>query len=214
MLYNKVIIFIGLLLLSGCASQHGVVIPPNGGAGITVNKQVWVSGIHESYLKYSQSFPDAQENKFLKVINAGYWLTNTNGKISQLVYSLDINNKKVLPQSKVYTRSSFTNPEDKNNPFVYTGTLDNTIGSSHITHATVNNVKLNEEYIMSFYVYSDSNRTKLLTYISQKIVSPVDNTNGCVKFTNEYMHEIFGNIRDPKGRLIPIDKLIINCVRD
>ncbi len=178
-----------------------------------VRKPIWISGIQENSLPYSKNFPKRQENKFLKVINAGYWLANTNGKISQLVYIFELNNKKIFSQSKVYTRSSFTNPANINKPFVYTGTLSNTVGSTKIAHSTVRNVKLNAQYEMIFEVYSDSNRTKLITEIKQKIISPVDNTSGCVKFSNEYMHEIFGNILDPNGRLIPVEKLIIDCVR-
>lgn len=213
MSYSKVILWMSLLLLAGCASKHGVVIPPNGGAAITVKKPVWISGIHVNELKYSASLPEPEENQFLKVVNAGYWLANTNVKISQLVYTFDLTNKKVFPQDKVYTSSSFTNPEDKTKPIVYTGTLDNTMGSTHITHATVNNVQMNEEYILKFNVYSDPERTQLITSIHQKIVSPVDNTNGCIKLSHQYMQEVFGYMRDPQGKPIPVEKLMINCVR-
>jgi hypothetical protein len=213
MSFNKIVVLLFIVSISGCGTRNGVVIPPNGGAGITVDKPVWISGIQEVSLKYSKSFPKSQENKFLKVVNAGYWLANTNGKISQLVYMLELNNKKSFSQSKVYVRSYFTNPEDKSNPFTYDGTLDNFVGSTKITHATVNNVELHKEYSMVFEVYSDSNRTNLITKINQKIISPVDNSNGCVKFSDDYMGEIFGNVLDSKGKPIPINKLIINCVR-
>ncbi len=213
MSYSKIILLSSFLLLGGCASNHRVVIPTNGGASITVNKPVWISGIHVNGLKYSESLPEPQENEFLKVINAGYWLANTNGKMSQLVYSFDLNNKKVFPQDKVYTRSSFTNPENKTNPIVYTGTLDNIAGSTHITHATLNSVTMNEEYIMNFDVYSDPERTKLITSIHQKIVSVVNNTDGCVQLSHDYMQEVFGYMRDPQGKPIPVEKLMINCVK-
>lgn len=209
---------IGLLLFvlfaSGCATRNGSVILPNGGAGITVGKPVWLSGIEEGSLNYSELFPKAQKNKFLEVVNAGFWLANTNGKISQLIYILNLKNKKIFPVGKVYTRSSFSNPSNKSQPFVYLGTLDNTISFTKITHATVNNVKLHEKYQMTFEVFKDSKRTELITKINQKIKSPVDNSSGCVVLPDEYMNEIFGNVLDSKGKLIPTNKLIINCVRN
>jgi hypothetical protein len=211
MLFIKIVFLTIISLVIGCSAKSGFVIPPNGGASIMIDKPMWISGIKEKDLAYSKHFPEAEENEYLKVVNAGYWLANTNGKISQLVYSFELNNKKIFSSPKVYTLSSFTNPINKNSPIVYYGDLDNIIGSTKITHATVDNVKLNTEYHMVFEVYSDSKRTNLITRLNQKIISPVDNSTGCIKLSTEYKNEKLSSIPSPQGGLIPTNKLIIAC---
>lgn len=213
MSFTKVVVLLFIILIQGCAIRNGHVSPPNGGVAITVTQPVWASGVQETNLKYSELFPKPEENNFLKVVNAGYWLANTNGKISQLVYAFDLTNKKVFPQPKVYTRFYFTNPQNKDKPFIYLGTLDNIAGSTKVTHATVSNVELHKEYAMIFEAYSDINRTQLITRINQKIISPVDNSNGCVRFSKEYMSEMFGHIPGPKGTPLSVNKLMISCVK-
>ncbi len=212
-LYIKLLISLYFIMIIGCSSTSKYVIPPNGGASIFVNEPMWISGVKVKELVYSKYFPKAEENNYLKVINAGYWLMNTNGKISQLVYSFELNNKKVFLHSKVYTRSLFSNPIDKERPIIYEGFLDNSVGSIKITHSVVENVKFNIEYNMSFEVYSDSNRTNLITKINQKIISAADNTSGCIVLTDKYKEEKLNFIPNASGKITPIDKLIIACER-
>lgn len=103
------------------------------------------------------------------------------------------------------------NPENKGAPIIYQGTLDNVSGSTKITHATVHNVKLNAQYHMIFEVYSDSERTHLITRINQVITSPVDNSMGCVQLSKLFKEEKFGEIINSQGEIIPVDKITIAC---
>lgn len=215
-LMGKTIISIATLCLSliffGCAAiSPKVRIPPNGGAAIKVANPVWITGTSRDDINYSSQLPMPMENEYLKVVNAGYWLANANGKISQLVYSFDLSIKKPISLDQVYTRVILDNPEDMKKPIIYEHYLKKNERSTHVTHATVQNVKVGATYHMVFEVYSDINRTKLLTKIDQPIVSLADNTSGCLELSEEMMRTIYSNILDPHGKVIPIDKLIFAC---
>lgn len=206
------IVTICIIGLSGCSlKSNRSVMPPNGGGSIAIMEPVWITGIKRTDVSYSSTLPEEQENDYLKVINAGYWLANTHGKLSQLVYSLDLNIKKPFLQDVVYTRAILSNPEDTNNPIIYEHFLDNKYKSTKVTHATLSNVSMGKTYQIIFEVYSDKSRTHLLTKVDQPIVSLVDNTSGCVKLDNALMKAKYGNVLDPSGNVIPIDKLIIAC---
>lgn len=213
---NKIIFYVSIASLSlvffGCAATSPKYrIPPNGGGAIKVAKPVWITGTYRDDINFSSKLPVAQENEYLKVVNAGYWLANANGKVSQLVYAFDLSIKKPISENKVYTRAILDNPEDINNSIVYKHYLNKSERSSRVTHATVQNVKLGATYHMIFEVYSDANRTQLLTKIDQPIVSLADNTSGCLELSKELMEAQFGNVLDPHGKAIPIDKLIFAC---
>jgi len=208
-----VILVVVTLFISNCASNKGAKLPINGGASIVPNTPIWISGINIGNQKYTKSFPKPEENEYLKVINAGFWLQNTQDKISQLIYSFEINNKKKFPNAIYYTRSSFSNPVDKTKPIIYQGTISNKTASIKITHGTLNNVKFDSNYNMVFEVYSNSNRTNLITRISQQIKSSVDNTSGCVKLEDSYKSEKFNLLFDLNSKLLPAEKISISCRR-
>lgn len=206
------ILAVCIIGFSGCSSKSSkLVLPPKGGASIKVMEPVWITGTKRPDASYSLASPEAKETDYLQVINAGYWLANTHGKISQLVYAFDLSIKKPFPQDIVYTRAIFTNPENIDKPIVYEHFLDNKYKSTKVTHATLSNVEMGKTYHMIFEVYSDKNRTQLLTKIDQPIVSLVDNISGCVKLDNAFMIAIYGKMLDPSGQTIPVDKLIIAC---
>jgi hypothetical protein len=213
---NKIIFYVSIASLSlvflGCAATFPKYrIPPNGGGAIKVAKPVWITGTYRDDINFSSKLPIAQENEYLKVINAGYWLANANGKVSQLVYSFDLSIKKPISENKVYTRVILENPTDTNTPIIYEHYLNKNERSTHVTHATVQNVKMGSTYHMIFEVYNDTNRTQLVTKIDQSIISLADNTSGCLELSEELMEAQFGNVLDPHGKAIPIDKLIFAC---
>jgi len=155
-----------LLTISAC----GIRTQPE--FSIFLEKPVWLSGIQVDGLNYTKSFPLAIDNKYMKVVRAGYWLANTNGKLSQLVYIFKLTNNRVFPQDLVYTKSIFSNPEDESKPIIYYGTLNNKFRTTTITHGSVYNVAMNQTYHMVFEAYSDPERTQLITRIDQALVSP------------------------------------------
>lgn len=206
-------LFLGIFLifiLTGCV-QNGVVVPPNGGASISIIKPIWISGIYIEGNEYSKNLPLEQKNENLKVVNAGFWLANTNNKISQLVYAFDINIIKPFNQERVYTRAILENPMNPSQPIIYEHYLNKSESSTKVTHATIDNVTMNKTYLLSFEVYSDKERKNLISKIDQKIVSVVDNTTGCVKLTDIFMNEKFSLYAVAGG--VPIDKVIIACVK-
>jgi hypothetical protein len=211
--FSKVSLVLGVtLLVGGCtAVSSKYSIPPNGGAAIKVAKPVWITGTYRDDMSFSSKLPIAQENEYLKVVNAGYWLANANGKVSQLVYAFDLSIKKPISDDKVYTKVILENPADTNTSIIYKHYLNTNERSTHVTHAIVQNVKLGDTYHMIFEVYSDANRTKLLTKIDQPIVSLADNTSGCLELSEDVMQVMYSNILDPHGKVIPIDKLIFAC---
>ncbi|MDQ6968438.1 MAG: hypothetical protein Q9M14_07140, partial [Mariprofundaceae bacterium] len=142
-------------------------------------------------INYTKDFPAPIDNKYMKVVNAGYWLANTNGKLSQLVYILEMTNKRVFSQDVVYTKSIFSNPEDESKPIIYNGTLNNVHHTVKVTHATVQNVTFNKKYHLIFEIYSDQEQTELISRIDQIIVAPVDNTTGCVQISSEVRNDLF-----------------------
>ena len=213
---NILILLTCSLLFIGCttSSPNGFVIPPNGGAALLLKEPVWISGIQIDNIEYFSDLPKAEENGELKVVNAGYCLVNSNGRISNLVYTLQLNVKKPFSENKVYTRAILTNPEDINNPIVYEHYLNSNERSTKVTHSPVLKAQMGKTYHMIFEVYDDVNRTNLMSRIDQPIISLVDNENGCVKLKKEFMEAKFKNTLDPQGRVIPTDKLIIACKRE
>lgn len=211
LLESSGVLLILIFLLTGCVSQPvKYAVPPKGGLAVVPSEPIWLSGIQIKDLHFTKSYPVAEENEMLKVVNAGYWLANGKGKISQLVYTLELNIKKPSA-ARVYTRSILTNPNDSNAPFVYEHYLDSKDSSTKIHHSPLVGVKLGHEYHMVFEVYADLKRSNLISKIEQKIISPVGNSGGCVKIEHEYMNKLFGNLKDPEGNTVPPNKVIIAC---
>ncbi|NQY20035.1 MAG: hypothetical protein HRT40_01805 [Campylobacteraceae bacterium] len=204
-----VVVIIAILSFTGCVitGPNGI---PNGGAAIIVQEQVWLSGIKSNEDSYSSSFPKAEENEYLKVIKAGYWLANTQGKKSQLVYYFKVNIKKEFSNKKVWTKMTLSNPSNENKDIVYTHYLSSKDKYTGGTHATLSNVKLNKKYNMIIEVFSDENRTKLISKLNQTIISPVDNSSGCIKLNRELKQEKYGHLVDGT-KILSLDHLIILC---
>ncbi len=209
----KILTFLKLLLITisftGCiiTGKNGV---PNGGAAIIIEKPVWLSGIRLDDDGYSSKFPEAGENEYLKTVSAGYWLENTNQKKSQLIYNFKINIKKPFANKKVWTKMILSNPSDENNNIIYTHYLEKKDKSTGGTHGTLSNVNINKKYNMILEVYEDKDRTKLISKLNQTIVSPVDNTNGCIKLNRKFKKEKFGFLVDKKNVLTQ-EHLIVWC---
>jgi hypothetical protein len=204
--FNHIVVIIITTL-----SFTGWAIPrANGEAAINVQKPVWLSGIRLNKDSYSSSFPKAEENKYLKVLKAGYWLANTNGKKSQLIYYFKVNIKKPFLNKKVWTRMTLSNPLNENKDIVYTHYLSPNDKNTDGTYATLSNVKLNKKYNMTLEVFSDENRTNLISKLNQTIISPVDNTNGCIKLNKALKKEKYGYLVDGT-KILSLDHLVILC---
>jgi len=206
-----VALIITTLSFTGCiiSGANGI---PNGGAAINVQKPVWLSGIKLNENSYSSSFPKAEENEYLKVIKAGYWLANTNGKKSQLIYRFQVDIKKPFSDKKVWTKMTLSNPSNENKDIVYTHYLNTKDKNTGGTHLPLSNVKLNKKYNMIIEVFSDENRTKLISKLNQTIISPVDNTSGCIKLNQEFKKEKYGYLVDGTN-ILSLDHLVILCDR-
>ncbi|QOG12454.1 hypothetical protein [Arcobacter sp. FWKO B] len=208
--YIKLLSFIFIVfLLNGCVinGKYGI---PNGGAAVRFDKPIWLSGIQDDELGYTQNFPVSVENDFMKIIQGGYWLANTNGKNSQLVYSFQINIKQPFSKNRVWTKTILENPSDKMNPIEYTHYLDEQDKNTQVTHAVVNNVKLHEKYHFTIEVYEDEQRTKLISSLKQIFISPVDNTTGCIQLDKNLKKALLGYMVDGK-KVLSLDHLIVWC---
>lgn len=208
-----VLIVVILGLLSSCLNQNArYVMPPNGGASVMAKKPVWLSGIRVQDLEYTYGYPDPVENDYARVVNAGFYLANINGQISQLIMSLDLTIKKVF-SDRVYTKAILQNPSNPAKPFIYEHYLDTNNKSTRVRHSPVFNVKMGDTYHLAVEFYGDEARTRLLSRIDQVIKSPVDNTSGCVTLDQGLKKMLYGDARDPLGKPIPLDKIIIACMK-
>ena len=193
----------------GCTKKS--VEPPKGGASLNITKPLWINGSATDKLLYTKNLPSLKENGNLLVTNAGFWLGNTNDKVSQLSYSFDLAVKKPFSQEKVYTRTILENPSNPNKPIIYENYLTHNKKSVKVKHSPLLHVKMDKIYRFTFEVYSDEKRKKLISKINQPIISVVDNTNGCVTLNDEYMMQIIKTILDQNGPAIPLDKLRVRC---
>ncbi len=212
----KIIIISGgvILLLLVMACNTGVYTAGSGEYTTILSEPIWLSGIAVEGKEYNVEYPKANENQFIKIASGGFWLTNNpqNNSTPQLVYSFDLNFKKKFDK-RVYTKAILTNPKNPSQPFVYEHYLDTKDSSTSIHHSPVSGVELGAEYELVFEIYHDIQQSNLITRIVQKIRSPVDNTGQCIFLNDEYKEEIYGKLRDPFGRKVPIDKIVFICGR-
>lgn len=215
MQYIVVILSI-LITLSGCQSTSSIspkpVIPPNGGAAVDVGSKGWqLSGINVAGMEgFDADYPEPEETKHIKVVNAGFILANSYGKRSQVIYQFNLGIKN-LPQDKAFTRVILENPVTPSSPIVYEHYIESRERSASVIHGPLQNISLHHRYLLIFEIYADENRTVLIDRVEQFIVSPLDNTTGCVELSPDYKKVYLGGTKDPKGRVIPLDKLIIWC---
>ena len=207
---KKALMILPFILLVSCAAQQSYKVPPPGGLVVVAHKPIWLAGIRVENKEYTDAMPDVAESEHTRTVNAGYWLANGNGKISQLLYEFEISIKNPFDE-RVYTRSILSNPAAISSPFIYEHYLESTDKATKVRHGPLNNVKRGAEYHLIFEFYKDPTRTELLDRIDQKIIAPVDNSSGCVEVSAEYKKALFGNLPDPQGKIVPIDKVIIAC---
>ena len=212
---KRIIVIVSLVfIMAACQSTSSpkYVIPANGGASIDVgNKGFKLSGVKVAGMEsFEVVYPQAEKTQHIEVVNAGLILANGYGKHSQIIYQLDVNVKGLL-QDRAYTRAILENPIDPLSPFIYEHHINNNERSTSILHGPLTNVFLHKEYSLKFELYADAARTKLIDKIEQVIVSPLDNTSGCVEMSPDYKKLHFGRTKDPKGNVIPLDKLMIWC---
>ena len=105
---------------------------------------------------------------------------------------------------------TFSNPLNKNKEIVYTYYLLPKNEITNGTHVALSNVKLNKKYHMILEIFSDENRTNLISKINQIIISPVDNTNGCIEVNKELKKEKYGYLVDG-SKILSLEHLIIEC---
>lgn len=210
------LLLLTITTLSACQSMHKprFVTPPNGGAAISVgNTGWWFSGIEQKGTEdFSVSYPKAASSKHIKIVNAGYYLANAYGSVSQIIYSYNVNFNDI-DDEKLYTRAILENPQDKAQPFIYQHHISKKEGSTQITHGPLHGVKEGQYYEFKFELYKDEAMTQLIDSVIQQTLSPLDNTSGCVKMSRDYQEVYMANIKDPKGRTIPTDKLMVSCIK-
>lgn len=210
----RVSILLLVLVVAGCRTTLSPkpVVPPNGGAAIVVGGNGWrFSGVERSGMEsFEVGYPQAEETELLKVINADFILANAYGKRSQIIYSFDVNVKNI-PQDLVYTRVILENPADSSLPIVYEHHFNKNERLIQVIHGPLNNVVMHKKYTIKLQLFEDAERTKLIDEVAQVVVSSLDNTSGCVELSSDYKKIYFEGTKDPKGNVIPIDKLMIWC---
>lgn len=189
------------------------VVPPKGGAAIVLKSPVWLTGVSSSgqegaLAPYAEDFPPPVQTEHLKVVNAGYWLANLK-KPSQVVYEFTMTVTKPF-DSRVYTRVLLEDPSARDSPIKYEHYLDPAERSTRVTHGPLSGVKRGEKYTFSFEVFSDEARTTSVERIVQSIVSPLDNSGGCVELRPEVMAVAFPSLT---SGTIPIEKIMLACDR-
>lgn len=202
------------LAITGCQTASKSVMPPQGGAAIDLGTQTWAfSGIRVKGMDYFKvNYPKAKKSKNFEIVNAGFILANAYNKRSQIMYNFDLNVKN-LPKGKTYTRATLEDPNNPSKPIVYEHYLNQNNHTTHVGHGPLKNVVLNKIYHFKFELFADEARTKLIDKIEQDLVSPLDNTSGCVTIVDDYKKVYVKNIVDPNGKSIPMDKIIIACDR-
>ncbi|MEZ8827062.1 hypothetical protein AB6E04_22195 [Vibrio amylolyticus] len=212
---SKKVIILAAATLLGCqsTSNTGFVIPPNGGAAVSAGQGWWFSGIEEAGMEsHAASYPEGAVSQHMEIVNAGYYVADAYGQVSQIIYRYNLNFKN-LPNRKLYTKAILQNPLNRRDPFIYQHHILPEEKSTQVTHGPLNNVVNSQLYDFRFELYCDEGMTDLVDSISQKVLSPLDNTNGCVEIEPDYKKLYMGNIKDPKGRIIPLDKLMLSCVK-
>ena len=211
----KVLILVASALV-GCqsASNSAFIIPANGGASVSAGSQGWwFSGIEQAGMEnHAASYPEGSSSQHMQIVDAGYYVADAYGKVSQIIYRYNINFKS-LPKSKLYTKAILENPLNRRDPFIYQHYILPEEKSTQVTHGPLGGVVKGQLYDFRFELYSDDARTDLVDSISQKVLSPLDNTNGCVDLEPDYKKVYMDNIKDPKGRVIPLDKLMLSCAK-
>lgn len=188
------------------------VVPPKGGAAILLKDPVWLTGIASATAIYSESFPQPAKTEHLEVVNAGFWLANQS-KPSQLFYELTLRITKPF-EKRVFTRVVLADPENMTKPITYEHNLDPKEKSTKATHGPLSQVTSGAKYSMTFEIFSDETRTEPIEKITQEIISPVDNTDGCVVLTNELKLLLFPNMKNLMAeKNIPIEKISLACDR-
>lgn len=207
-LFRWVILIIVVLSFNGCIiyGPNGV---PNGGAGIYISEPMILSGVKKSSNKYTYSFPMISENDFLKTEDAGFLLVHSD-IYPKLGYIFNVNVKKPFPYDVVWAKAILVNPLDQAK-IIYTNHYQNMKGTNiKVTHGPLENVMLNEKYHMKLEVYKDKEFKNLITILKQEIISPVDNTLGCIKLNKELKKENFGYLVDGK-KVLSFDHIVIVC---
>ncbi|OIQ26533.1 hypothetical protein [uncultured Vibrio sp.] len=212
---SKKVLILAASFLLGCqsTSNTGFVIPPNGGAAVSAGQGWWFSGIEEVGMEnHTASYPKRAISQHMEIVNAGYYVADAYGQVSQIIYRYNIDFKS-LPNSKLYTKAILQNPLNRRDPIIYQHYILQEEKSTQVTHGPLNNVVNGQLYDFRFEIYNDEAMTDLVDSISQKVRSPLDNTSGCVEIEPDYKNVYMGNIKDPNGRIIPLDKLMLSCVK-
>jgi hypothetical protein len=193
------------------AALAAPVMPVQGRATIMLKNPVWLSGIKvdaegSKLAAYAENFPAAVTTDHFVVVNAGFWLANQ-AKPTQAIYEFALTVKKHF-QKRVYTRVLLDDPSDSTTPIKYEHYLDPAEGSTKATHGPLRDIKRGKRYTFTLEVYSDENRSQLLERVKQDIVSPLDNTSGCVELAPDVLLAAF-----PSLNPFALDKFTLACDR-
>lgn len=200
------------LLLSACASLDELMYRD---FQVSTNQKLWLSGVYEEHLAFTEAYPERQSSQHLEVINAGLWLARTRqGTLEPtLTYAFDLN--VVTPfENTVYSRAILENPASPDEPIQYQAPLEPSANSSNITHGPVTGLVMGEQYQLVYEVYADENYSQLLERIVQPIMSPADNSSGCIELTPGYMEEHFSRVPDMNNSsraFVPVEYVQIYC---
>ncbi len=200
-----------VMLVACMLNQPRYKNAPNGGSLIWLPKQIWLSGIKVADDEKTYSMPAAEENDAMRTASAGFLFGNNGKLVSEVAYYLSINIKKPYP-NRVYTRAVLENPANPKEPVVYRHYLDPKDESIYVRHGPLNGLRMGGSYRLAFEIYADEQRQRLLSRIEQQVISPLDNTDGCVTMDTRFKREKFGHMKDPGGNVIPLDKIVFACL--
>lgn len=202
------------LILAACSTMESIKYQ---GTQVSTEKPLWLSGVREDNREFTAEFPEREKSEHFEVINAGYWLTRSNpGQLDLfLVYAFDLNVIKHFDQ-EVYSRAILHNPASPDEPIEYSSPLSTASGSSNITHGPVEGAVFGAEYHLIYEVYADPEYTQLLERIDQPIISPADNSRGCIDIHPGYKEAYFSrvpNMRSGDELYIPSQYIELYCRR-
>ena len=199
------------VIAAGAHGEDAYRPPPQGGAVVIPEQPIWLTGVEDDasvLAEISTEFPTRQSTDHLEVINAGFYLNMQYGEL-QAIYSYELNLKKPFPK-KVFSRMILEDPLNPNEPIVYEHFLAPEEKSTKVTHGPVRGVEANGTYTLTFEVYSDRRRKKLVDRIVQKVIASFDNSGPCIE-PSDLARSILLPAITVDGLEVPTSKLAWPC---
>ncbi|MCK9535013.1 MAG: hypothetical protein M0Q98_10030 [Pseudomonas sp.] len=188
-------------LTAGCAALE----TKNKLVYLGVSKPVWLAGVENERLTYTQGYPKAVATDRFKVVNAGWWMYSDKGAKLNLAYEYSLNVIQPFAE-QVHLKMTLDNPADPDSPFIYQSTLSPQSKSTVVRHSPVSNLELGAQYRVRLEVFSDADLQNRIDQVEQVLISPIGNTADCIAFSEAYREQ---NL--PKGVSNLLGSMTASC---